>query len=79
MCAAAILSRDEINDLIDDITRIFMHDVMTGSLILSIAYKALMSARTGLLQELKENTEKRADFVEDICQQIEMSEVVNPT
>lgn len=75
MCSAAILTREEINDLIDNITRIFMHDLMSGSLILTIAYRSLMSTRPGLLQELKENTEQRADFVEEICEQIELSGV----
>lgn len=75
MSSPAVLSREEINDLIDDITRIFMHDLVTGSLVLSIAYRSLMAARPGLLEELKENTEKRADFVEEICQQVEMEEI----
>lgn len=75
MHSGAILSKEEISELIDDITRIFMHDLMSGSLVLSIAYKALMAARPALLVELKENTEKRIDFVEEICQQVEMEEL----
>lgn len=79
MYSASILSREEINELIDDITRIFMHDLVSGSLILSVAYRSLMAARPGLLLELKENTEKRADFVEEICQQVEMEMDESPS
>lgn len=75
MSSSSILSREEIGELIDNITRIFMHDLVTGSLVLSIAYRSLMAARPGLLEELKENTEKRTDFVEEICQQVEIDEI----
>lgn len=70
-----ILTSQEITDMIDDITRLFAHDVLTGSTVLCLTYKTLMALKSGYIMELKESIDKRADFVEDLCDQIRFTDL----
>lgn len=75
MRTGAILGPGELNELIDSITRIFMHDVLTGSLVLSIAYRSLMAVKPQIVEQMKTDTEARDKFVAEVCDQIEMEEL----
>lgn len=77
MYTGTILGPGELNELIDDITRVFMHDVLTGSLVLAIVYRALMALKPQLIEQMKTDTEARDKFAEEICDQIEMEELAN--
>ena len=77
MHTGSILGPGELNELIDDITRVFMHDVLTGSLVLSIVYRALMALKPQLVEQMKTDTEARDKFVDEVCDQIEMEELAN--
>lgn len=77
MHTGTILGPGELNELIDDITRVFMHDVLTGSLVLSIVYRALMALKPQLIEQMKTDTEARDKFVEEVCDQIELEELEN--
>lgn len=70
---AYVLTSQEITDIVDDLTRLFVHDVFTTSIVLSITYKSLMTLKKGYIQELRDNIIKRGDFAESVCSQIEMS------
>ena len=75
MHTGTILGANELNDLIDSITRIFMHDVLTGSLVLSIAYRSLMALKPQLVEQMKTDTDARDRFVDEVCDQIALEEL----
>lgn len=75
MLKGTILGANELDDLIDSITRIFMHDVLTGSLVLSIAYRSLMALKPQLVEQMKTDTDARDRFVDEVCDQIALEEL----
>ena len=67
-----VLSSQEITDIVDDLTRLFVHDVYTASIVLTITYKSLMTLKKGYIEEIRNNFLKRGEFADSICAQIEM-------
>lgn len=66
----SILSTAELNELIDNIARLFVHDLEGGSIVLDITYRSLMAIKPRLLELMKTDPSPHAIFDGDMCDQI---------
>ena len=77
MHTGTILTPDELNELIGNIASLFVHDVSTGSLVLTITYQSLMAIKPQLLKLMKTEPSPHIKFDDGVYDQISMKELAS--